>query len=225
MTGQLAEAAAKRSVLPTVHAVSTPPPLQPVTNMFRVIDEALLEQLVHAGHQVVVVLARIGAHDLVAERAAVAGAAARVRVENHVAVGGHLLPAVVEADAVHAVRPAVDVRAASGTSSWRSKSGGVMYQPWIFRPSGDVYHISFDLAELPAGQDVVVHRGQLPDLLRRGEVPGDDVRRLGRRCSDAHAPCPSRCSTRVSMCVPRVTGCTSSARVPASGRKYRFCEP
>src|SRR5262245_49689093 len=23
-----------------------------------------------------------------------------------------------------------------------SKSGGVMYQPWTFRPSGDVYHIS-----------------------------------------------------------------------------------
>jgi hypothetical protein len=35
MTGQLADAAAKRSVCPTIQAVSTPPPLQPVTNMFR----------------------------------------------------------------------------------------------------------------------------------------------------------------------------------------------
>src|SRR5690349_1208059 len=33
MTGQLADAAAKRLVWPTVHAVSTPPPEQPKTNM------------------------------------------------------------------------------------------------------------------------------------------------------------------------------------------------
>ena len=59
MTGQLADAAAKRSVWPTVHAVSTPPPLQPVTNMFCSSTKPFFEQLVDAGHQVVEVLARI----------------------------------------------------------------------------------------------------------------------------------------------------------------------
>ena len=44
-----------------------------------------------------------------------------------------------------------------------SKSGGVMYQPWIFRPSTDVYQISFDVAELLAGEDVVVDGRQLLD--------------------------------------------------------------
>src|SRR5678815_5983252 len=34
ITGQSDAAAAKRSVWPTVHAVSTPPPEQPYTNMF-----------------------------------------------------------------------------------------------------------------------------------------------------------------------------------------------
>src|SRR5688572_20727689 len=36
VTGQFALAAAKRSVCPTIHDVSTPPPEQPYTNMLRV---------------------------------------------------------------------------------------------------------------------------------------------------------------------------------------------
>src|SRR5688500_8780919 len=36
VTGQFADAAAKRSVWPTIQDVSTPPPEHPYTNMFRV---------------------------------------------------------------------------------------------------------------------------------------------------------------------------------------------
>ena len=108
MTGQLADAAAKRSVWPTIHAVRTPPPLQPVDEQVLRIDETLRDERVDAGHQIDVVLARIRVLDRVAERAAIAGAAARVRVEDDVVVGRVLLPAVVEPDAVHGVRTAVD---------------------------------------------------------------------------------------------------------------------
>ena len=145
------------------------------------VNEALLQQLVDAAHQVVVILARIGVVDLVAERAAVARAAARVAVEHHVAVGGMLLPSVVEADAVHAVRPAVDMqlhRVLPGGIEPRRRDVPALDLQTVRRRVGDLFHV----AKLLALEDVVVDPRQLPDVLRRREVVGHDVaRRLERR--------------------------------------------
>ena len=73
------------------------------------IGDAAPHQLVHAGHEVLVVVARVAVLDDVAELLAVAGAAARVGIEHHVALGRHPLELVHEEVAVGRVRAAVDV--------------------------------------------------------------------------------------------------------------------
>ena len=103
-------AAAKRSVWVMAQFVSTPPPLPPVTPRRVRVHVAAADQLVHARHQVLVVVARVAVLDDVAEVLAVGRAAARVRVEHHVALGRHPLHLVEERVAVGGVRPAVDVQ-------------------------------------------------------------------------------------------------------------------
>ena len=60
-----------------------------------------------------------------------------------------------------------------------------MYQPWIFRPSGDGVPHLLHRAELLALQDVVVDRGELLHLIGLRDVVGDDVGRRLHRGQDA----------------------------------------
>ena len=148
------------------------------------VDEAFFQELVDAGHQVVVILARIRVVDPVAELAAVAGAAARVGVEDHVAVCGHLLPSVVEADAVHAVRTAVDVQLhgvlLGGVEVGRRDVPALDLQS-IRRRVPHLRHRT----ELLALENVVVDRRQLFHLLGLRDVIGHDVGRLVHRAQHA----------------------------------------
>ena len=75
----------------------------------RLVDVALLQDLVDARHQILVVVARVVVLNDVAEVLAVVRAAARVRVEDDVAFGGHPLELVREGVAVGRVRAAVDL--------------------------------------------------------------------------------------------------------------------
>ena len=94
-----------------------------------------------------------------------------------------------------------------------------MYQPWIFRPSGDVYHISFTSPSfLPARMSSLTAVSCFI-CSGVGDVVGDDVGRLLQRGQHADGLAASAMLDVVSMCVPLVTGCTSSARLPASGSK------
>ena len=78
ITGFCVAAALKRLVLPTIQAVSTPPPEPPVTNRWFGIGEALRDRRVDRGHQIVIILAGIGMVDQVGEFLAIGGRAARV---------------------------------------------------------------------------------------------------------------------------------------------------
>ena len=92
-----------------------------------------------------------------------------------------LLPSVVEADAVHAVRPAVDVqlhRVLLGGIEPGRRDVPTLDLHAVGRRVGDL----FDVAQLLALEDVVVDPGQLLDVLRRRDVERHDVRRrLERR--------------------------------------------
>ena len=79
---------------------------------------------------------RIGVLDRVAERAAVAGDSARVRVEDDVAVRRVLLPGEIEPDVVHACGPPW-IESISGYLRDGVKSGGFTIQPWISCPSNE----------------------------------------------------------------------------------------
>ena len=102
-------AALKRVVWPITQLVSNPPPLPPVTPSLSGIHPAARDQVVHARHQILVVVARIMILDDVAEILAVGGAAARIRIQHHVALGRHPLDFVIEGVAVGCVRAAVNV--------------------------------------------------------------------------------------------------------------------
>src|SRR5439155_9906145 len=73
----------------------------------RRIDVTSLENLVDAGHQILVVVAGIMELDDVAELLAVGRAAARIGVEHDVTLGRHPVEFVRERVAVRCVRPAV----------------------------------------------------------------------------------------------------------------------
>jgi hypothetical protein len=111
-------------VWPTIQAVSTPPPLPPVTNRLRSSDRAARDHGVDAADQVVVVLARVVVVDLVRELGAVARAAARVRVEHEVALRRVELRLGREVRAVGGERTAVDLEQQRGISGFASKLGG-----------------------------------------------------------------------------------------------------
>ena len=96
--------------MPIVQLVSSPPPLPPVTPSFFVVDVAALDQFIDAGHQIFIVIAGIVVLDDVAEILAVAGAAARIRIEHDIAFRRHPLKFVIEDITVGRVRPAVDVQ-------------------------------------------------------------------------------------------------------------------
>ena len=108
----------------------------------RLVDVALLQDLVDAGHQVLVVVARVVVLDDVAEVLAVVRAAARVRVEHDVALGGHPLELVREGVAVGGVRAAVDLEDQRVLLRRRRTPAASRIQPWIFVPSKLVYQIS-----------------------------------------------------------------------------------
>src|SRR5207249_2818412 len=76
----------------------------------RRVHEPAPDHGVHARHQVVVVGAGIVVVDAVGEHVAVARAAARVRVQHHVAVRGEVLERVAEAHVVHRERAAVNLQ-------------------------------------------------------------------------------------------------------------------
>src|SRR5207253_3146334 len=59
-------------------------------HVFR-IDVSATDHGVDAGHEIIVVLVRIGVLDLVGEFRAIPGATARIGVQHHVAVGGVIL--------------------------------------------------------------------------------------------------------------------------------------
>ena len=109
----------------------------------RLVDVALLQDLVDARHQVLVVVARVVVLNDVAEVLAVVRAAARVRVEHDVALRGHPLELVREGVAVGGVRP-----------------------PWISRISGYFFDgVEGRRLEDPA-LDLLAVEARVPDLLR-----------------------------------------------------------
>lgn len=73
------------------------------------VDVPFLENRVHAGHQVPVVIARVRELNHVAELLPVVGASPRIREEDDVAAGGKPLKLVRERVAVRRVRAAVDL--------------------------------------------------------------------------------------------------------------------
>ena len=73
------------------------------------IDAAAPNDFIHAGHQVLEIVARIFVLNDVPESLAVARAPARIRIEHDVTLRGHPLELVLEDVAVGGVRAAVDV--------------------------------------------------------------------------------------------------------------------
>jgi len=73
------------------------------------IDEPLRDDGVNARHQIVVVGSGVVVIDAVREIAAVSGAAARIRVQHDEVVRREILKHVVERDAVHRERAAVNL--------------------------------------------------------------------------------------------------------------------
>src|ERR1700741_586835 len=73
------------------------------------IDVAALQELVHANHQVAVIVARIVILNDFSEVLAVAGRTARVDIEDDVPPGRHPLKLMIEDPAIRSVRPTVDV--------------------------------------------------------------------------------------------------------------------
>ena len=73
------------------------------------VDEAFVKQRVDACHQIVVILTRIGVHNLIAEGTSIARATTWVRTEDDVTLRRLPLPAVIEANTIHSMRSSVDV--------------------------------------------------------------------------------------------------------------------
>ena len=88
----------------------------------------LFQHLVHARHQILVVVAGIVELDDVPEILAVVRAAARVRVQDDVALGGHPLELVRERVAVGGMGTAVNLQD-ERVLLLRSKPGGFRIQP------------------------------------------------------------------------------------------------
>ena len=93
-----------------------------------------------------------------------------------------------------------------------------MYQPWIFMPSGAVYHISVTFPSfLPARMSSFTN---VSCLILSGAARSQETMSGGLSAEvSTPTPLPFAKLVAVSICVPLVTACTSSAREPASGRK------
>src|SRR5262249_37296698 len=99
-----------------------------------------------------------------------------------------------------------------------SKSGGVMYQPWIFVPSGDVYHISWTSPSLrpPSTSSFTA----VSCLIVDGDLTSKITMTPGC-CGLESVPTAmpfDDMSDTVSMCVPLVIVWTFAGAVPETGR-------
>src|SRR5262245_40830092 len=103
------------------------------------------------------------------------------------------------------------------------KSGGVMYQPWIFMPSADVYHSSLTSPSFrPARTSSFT---AVSCLIVAGDFRSKLTMSPGcvKLVSVPTTKPFDEMSDTASMCVPLVTGVTLPPAL--KGRKYRFCEP
>ncbi len=133
----------------------------------RRVHVAAPDHRVHPGHEVVVVGSRIVVVDAARERVAVAGRAARVGVQHHVAVRREVL----EPDVVHRERAAVDLedqRIALRRIERRRLDDPALYP----RPAARRVPHLFDPGQPLVRQHVVVHRG---DARRRGSLPAPQI--------------------------------------------------
>ena len=115
--------------------------------------------------------------DRVRERVAVSGAAPRVHVEHHIAVGREVLEHVAEAHVVHRERPAVNLeneRILLG----RLERGGLDDPALHARPAARPVRDLVDRREPLVPHHVVVHLRETRRGLRLSQVDADHVRRM-----------------------------------------------
>ena len=125
---------------------------------FFVVDIAALDHLIHAGHEIFVIVARVMVLNDVAEILAVSGAAARIRIQDHVTFCRHPLKFVCEYIAIGRVWAAMDIQ-----DQWVFL--GRIKPRWLLHPGLHFLAIEtlipnlFRLGQIELGEKFVVHVG------------------------------------------------------------------
>ena len=141
------------------------------------VDVPAADDGIHAGHQIIVVHAGIGTLDRVAKGAAVAGAAAWIGIEHHVAIGGEILELIAERHVVHAVRTAVDLHEQRVLLA-RVEPRRLDDPSLDARAAARCVPDLLDAAEFDAFQHVGIHVREAGDRLGALEVEAHDIGRI-----------------------------------------------
>ena len=155
-----ATAAAKRLVCPTTQFGQQSAAASAGHAEFFIVDVAAFDYLIHAGHQIFVIVARIMILNDVAKILAVGRAPARIWIKHHVAFGRHPLKFVIENVTVSRVRPTMNVQ-----NQWilfvRIEIGRLL-QPRLdmFAVKAIVRNL-FRLGEIQLGEQLVIDVRQL----------------------------------------------------------------
>ncbi len=149
------------------------------------VDEAAADDGIDAGHEIVIVDARIRMEDGVAERRAVPRRAAWIHVQHDIAVGGEVLEHVAETHVVIAVRPAVNLENQGvllGAVERRRLHDPRLHARAPARGIVDLLH----LCQAHAAKDVAVDAGQPGHRVGLAQVVTYDVGRMRRITARAH---------------------------------------